>query len=147
MAWKEHAMTMVNARGAVDSSAPSRTAERFSSSARGQRLAATGSIIGALASLSCCILPLVLFSLGISGAWIGNLTRLAPYQPYFIAVTLAFLGAGYWLVYRATRTGCAAGETCARPLPNRFVRAALLAATVLVVLAWSFDYIAPYVLQ
>ena len=41
-------------------------------------LAAAGGILGALAASSCCILPLALFMLGISGAWIGNLTTLAP---------------------------------------------------------------------
>lgn len=40
------------------------------------RLVAAGGILGALAASSCCIIPLVLFSLGISGAWIGNLTAL-----------------------------------------------------------------------
>ena len=64
------------------------------------RLTAIGGILGAIAASSCCIAPLVLFSLGISGAWIGKLTALAPYQPYFIVVTLACLGYGYWLVYR-----------------------------------------------
>lgn len=39
---------------------------------------AAGGILGAIAASSCCILPLVLFSLGIGGAWIGNLTALAP---------------------------------------------------------------------
>src|SRR5262245_16002083 len=47
---------------------------------RQQRLMAAGGLVGALAASSCCILPLLLFSLGVSGAWIGNLTRLAPYQ-------------------------------------------------------------------
>jgi mercuric ion transport protein len=32
-------------------------------------------LLGALAASSCCILPLVLFSLGVSGAWIGNFTQ------------------------------------------------------------------------
>jgi mercuric ion transport protein len=31
---------------------------------RGQRLMAAGGLLGALAASSCCILPLVLFSLG-----------------------------------------------------------------------------------
>jgi mercuric ion binding protein len=55
-------------------------------------------------------LPLALFGLGVSGAWIGNFTRLAPYQPYFIAATLAVLGYGYWLVYRSSTRACADGE-------------------------------------
>lgn len=49
------------------------------------RWIAAGGILGALAASSCCILPLVLFSLGITGAWIANFTALAPYKPYFAA--------------------------------------------------------------
>src|SRR5258708_21257504 len=52
-----------------------------------QRLAAVGGILGALAASSCCIVPLILFSLGIGGAWIGNLTALAPYKPLSIIGT------------------------------------------------------------
>src|ERR1700724_4296290 len=90
-----------------------------------QRLMAAGGLLGALAATSCCILPLVLFSLGVSGAWIGNFTQLAPYQPYFIAATICFLGYGYWLVYRSSKLGCADREVCARPLPNRLLKGAL----------------------
>ena len=68
-----------------------------------ERLFAAGGIFGAIAASSCCILPLVLFSLGMGGAWIGNLTALAPYQPIFVVITLGFLGCGYWLVYRKTK--------------------------------------------
>ena len=114
---------------------------------RGQKLAAAGGIIGALAASSCCILPVALFSLGIGGAWIGNFTQLAPYQPYFIAATLAFIGAGYWLVYRSSKVACVAGEACARQLPSRLVKIALIAATVMVIAAVAFDFLAPYVLS
>jgi hypothetical protein len=62
----------------------------------GARLLIGSGIVGALLVSSCCILPVILFSLGVSGAWIGNFTQLAPYQPYFVAVALACLGAGYW---------------------------------------------------
>ena len=48
---------------------------------------AAGGVLGAIGASSCCIVPLVLFSLGAGGVWIGNLTALAPYQPIFIAVT------------------------------------------------------------
>jgi mercuric ion transport protein len=110
-------------------------------------LMAAGGFLGAIAASSCCILPLVLFSLGVSGAWIANLTQLAPYQPYFIAATLAFLGCGYWLVYRSSNVACATGEACARPLPNRLVKTGLIAATVLVIAAISFDLVAPLLLN
>src|SRR6266540_4011324 len=109
---------------------------------RGQGLMAVGGLLGALAASSCCILPLVLFSLGVSGAWIGAFTQLAPYQPYFIAATVAFLGTGYWLVYRSSKPACVDGEACARPLPNRLVKAGLILATILVVAALGFDVVA-----
>ncbi len=112
-----------------------------------QRLMAAGGLIGALAASSCCILPLVLFSLGVSGAWIGNFTQLAPYQPYFIAATICFLGYGYWLVYRSSKLACADGEVCARPLPNRLAKTGLVLATILVVAALGFDFLAPLFLE
>jgi mercuric ion transport protein len=110
---------------------------------RGQRLMAVGGLLGALAASSCCILPLVLFSLGVSGAWIGNLTQLAPYQSYIITATLAFLGYGYWLVFRSSQADCTGGEACAKPLPNRLVKIGLIVATVLVMAALAFDFLAP----
>ncbi len=108
---------------------------------------AAGGILGALAASSCCILPLVLFSLGISGAWIGNFTQLAPYQRYFIAATVACLGYGYWLVYRSSKVACADGEACARLMPSRLVRFGLILATVLVAAAIGFDFLAPVLLN
>ena len=113
----------------------------------GPMLMAAGGLLGALAASSCCILPLVLFGLGVSGAWIGNFTQLAPYQPCFIAVTVSFLACGYWLVYRSSKLACADGATCARPLPNKLVKLGLIVATVLVVGALSVDFLAPLLLN
>ena len=117
------------------------------SNRRGQVLMAAGSILGAVAATSCCILPLVLFGLGVSGAWIGNFTQLARYQPCFIIATLACLATGYWLVYRSSTVACADGTACARPLPNRWVVAGLIAATVLVIAALAFDFVVPLFLN
>lgn len=111
-----------------------------------QRLAAAGGILGALAASSCCILPLVLFSLGIGGAWIGNLTALAPYKPLFVAGTAGVLGYGFYLVYWKPRQACMDGAACARPVPNHFVQLALWSATLLVAAAFAFDYIVPVLL-
>ena len=88
----------------------------------------------------------MLFALGIGGAWIANLTQLAPYQPLFIAATGACLGAGYWLVYRAGKVPCANGEVCVRPLPRRLVKAGLVVASILAGGALAFDVLAPLLL-
>jgi mercuric ion transport protein len=107
-----------------------------------QKLLTIGGVLGALAASSCCIVPLALFALGVSGAWIANLTQLAPYQPHFIAGTAACLGGGYWLLYRSRKTACADAEICARPLPSRTVKAGLILATVLVIGALALDFLA-----
>jgi mercuric ion transport protein len=112
-----------------------------------QKWVAAGGVLGAIAASSCCVLPLVLFSVGIGGAWIGNLTALAPYQPIFLTITLVLLGYGYWLVYRSQRElACADDAACARPLPNRIVKISLLTATFLVAVAIAFPFAAPLLL-
>src|ERR1700722_10977715 len=70
----------------------------------------------------------------------------ATYQPIFVAMTLACLGYGYWLVWRARRTACDEDAPCSRPLPNRVVSIALVAATLLVAAAVAFDFLAPLIL-
>ncbi|QIG92264.1 mercuric transporter MerT family protein [Bradyrhizobium sp. 6(2017)] len=125
----------------------SNQADHIADNRQRQRLIAAGGLLGALAASSCCILPLALFGLGVSGAWIGNFTRLAAYQPYFIAATLVCLGHGYWLVCRSSTRACADGEACARPLPNRIVKTSLILATILVVAALGLDFIAPLFLD
>ena len=107
---------------------------------------AAGGLIGALAATSCCILPLVLSVAGLSGAWMVNLRAMAPYQPYFIAATLACLAYGFYLVYWKPKRVCAEGAACARPLPNRLVRGGLWLATLIVLAAITFGVWFPYLL-
>ena len=114
-----------------------------------QGLATTSGILGALAASSCCILPLALTVFGVSGAWMANLRALAPYQPIFIAMTVAVLGYGFYLVYWKPKRACADGAVCAPPVvPGIMVRAALWTASLITVLAVSFPYwfpsIVPY---
>jgi mercuric ion transport protein len=115
---------------------------------RDQRLMAAGGLPGALAAPSCCVPPLVLFGLGVSGAWIGTFTQLAPYQPYFIAATMVCLGYGYWRVYQSSKVAaCVEGEACARPLSNWVVRIGVIVATVLIVAPIAFDLLVPLLLN
>jgi mercuric ion transport protein len=57
------------------------------------------------------------------------------------------LGYGYWLVYRSHQRACNDGELCARPLPNRLVLYGLILATVLIIAAVGFNFLAPLLLQ
>jgi len=106
-------------------------------------VAAAGGVIGAVLASSCCIGPLILITLGASGAWIGNLTALQAYQPLFVTLTLAFLGFGFWQVYGKSEPTCEDGSTCATPTSDRIVKNALWIATVLVAIALTTDIWAP----
>ena len=133
-------------RARVQSADPdgvSRSAIRVQNEAR-SRWAAAGGILGAIAASGCCVVPVLLFSLGISGAWIGNLTALEPYKPVFVAITLGFLGYGYWLIYRLP-TGCDDDAACAKPLPIQLVRWSLWISTALILVALFWNWIAPVI--
>ena len=107
-------------------------------------LLAAGGIVAAIGASSCCVLPLVFFALGVSGAWIGNLTALAPYQPIFVVAAVACLTIGFLRAYRRP-AACAEDEACAQPLPNRAVKLSLWLAAVLVVVAVAFPFAAPLI--
>ena len=107
-------------------------------------LFAGGSALGALAMSSCCILPLALFTLGVTGAWIGNLTALYPYKLYFLMPTAVSLAGGFYLVYRRPRANeCEPGAGCVTPLSDRINRVVLWSATLLTAAALAFPYVAP----
>ncbi len=109
-------------------------------------LVAAGGVLGALAAASCCLLPLALFSVGATGAWIGALTSLTPYQPIFLVIAAGFLTSGFWMVYRKPKADFAEGSYCVRPVSARIVKSALWSATALVVAAAAFPYVAPQLL-
>ncbi len=109
-------------------------------------LLATGGVIGAILASSCCVAPLLLLTLGVSGAWIGNLTALAPYQGYFVVVTLGFLAMGFWTVYWKPRVKCEDDSYCASPTADRVVKTALWVATALIALALGVNFILPFFL-
>jgi len=106
---------------------------------------ALGGILGASGAASCCAIPFVLFLIGASGAWIGNLTALEPYQPIFAGVSLASIGYGAWRLRRKRETACADGY-CAAPQSDRVARIGLWTATTLVTIAIAFPYAARYFL-
>ena len=120
---------------------------------RKKALFASGSLLGALAMSSCCILPLVLFSLGVTGAWIGNLAALYPYKLYFFIATAGFLGAGFYGAYRKPKAAawegaaCEGDGYCGTPISGRINKAILWGSTVLVLAALAFPYYAPLLLN
>ncbi|HUZ73781.1 MAG TPA: mercuric transporter MerT family protein [Stellaceae bacterium] len=111
------------------------------------RLLSLGGILAALGTAACCVVPFALFTLGISGAWIGNLTALEPYQPIFAATAFGCLGYGFYLVYRKPKVSCAEDSYCAKPSSARIAKIGLWTATVLVIVGLGFPKLAPLFLN
>ncbi len=104
------------------------------------RLLSLAGIAAALGAASCCVIPFLLFAVGVSGAWIGNLTALEPYQPLFAAASLGFIGWGAWRLRRKGQVACAEGY-CATTRSDRIARIGLWTAAVLIVIALAFPYV------
>src|SRR5215831_14757664 len=119
---------------AIQSEPTANTAGENVASRPAERLTAIAGVLGAIAASSCCVLPLVFVSLGVSGAWIGNLTALAPYQPYILVLTIVVLGYGFYSAYGRAWQTCD-DDTCERTLPSRAVKIGLWAGTILVIVA------------
>jgi mercuric ion transport protein len=104
-----------------------------------------GGALAAFAASACCLGPLVLVTLGVSGAWIANLTALEPYRPVFIGMALVLMAAAYRRIYGArTAQACAPGTLCALPQTNRVYRVLFWIVATLVLLALAFPYIIPF---
>ena len=78
------------------------------------RLPIIGGITAAIGASLCCVGPFLLLSLGISRAWIGNLTVLEPYRPVFIMLVMLLFSWAGWQVYQPVEV-CEPGTACAVP--------------------------------
>lgn len=101
----------------------------------------TGGLAAILAS-TCCLGPLVLITLGFSGAWIGNLTALEPYRPFFAGAALVALFFAWRRIYRPIPT-CKPGDACATPQVRGIYKLFFWIVTALVLVALGFPYVLP----
>lgn len=100
-----------------------------------------GGLAAVLASI-CCVGPLVLVSIGISGAWIGNLTVFEPYRPIFIGAALVALFFAYRRIFRPAQA-CKPGEVCAVPQVKTAYKSIFWIVAALTGAALAFPYILP----
>ncbi len=109
---------------------------------------ATGlSLIGALAMTSCCILPLVLVSFGVTGVFIAQFSALYAYKWITFTISAAVLSYGFWKAYHPVSEANCADGACARPINRTVMRAILWVAAAIVAAAMVFPYLAPRVLS
>jgi mercuric ion transport protein len=135
----------------VSAAANTAQCECMKSSGTDQRVArwtTAGGILSALGiCTACCLLPFVLLSLGIAGAWVSALDALAPYKWIFIALTAALLGYGFYAVYWMPKRTCAAGAECKTCQSSRSVRIGLWVGTILAIGGIVFEQVEPYLVR
>lgn len=90
---------------------------------------------------------MLLLSLGVTGAWLGNFNALYPYRPYLIGIALALLATRYLWVYRKRRDCREEAKTCPTPFATRFDKAALWVSAALIAVAIGLPYAAPWLLS
>jgi mercuric ion transport protein len=105
------------------------------------RLPLIGGVLAALGASLCCIGPLVLVLLGVGGAWVGNLARLEPFRPYFLAAAALAL----YFAWRRLHSpaACSPGAVCASPRVGRLYKALFWLVALIVLFAFVFPYLAP----
>lgn len=118
-------------------------ADEETAAQRKQGWLAAGGLVGAVLASACCVGPLVLLTLGISGAWISNLVALEPFKPYFAVVSLGFIGYGFYQVYFKPKTACTPDSYCAKPYSGLITKTALWAGSALVLAALTINWWAP----
>jgi mercuric ion transport protein len=98
--------------------------------------------LAAILASACCLGPLVLLALGVSGAWIGNLSALERYRPIFIGVALVALYFAHRRIYRPA-VECAPGELCAVPTARKSYKLLFWIVAGLLGIALVFPLVAP----
>jgi len=112
-------------------------------SAKGSLIASLFTGIGASA---CCAGPLVLLTLGISGSWIGNLSKLEPFRPYFMGLALIFLALAFRKLYWLPKS-CAVDMPCADTTVDRNQKIIFWIVSVVVIASIAFPWYGPFLLD
>lgn len=107
--------------------------------------AIVGASVAAVGASICCVVPLVLVLLGISGAWIATLTALDPWRPWFNVAALMALMLAFWNLY-GPPSRCRTDGEFAKPYALKRWRRWLWVATVLIVLLLLFPYYVVWIL-
>lgn len=107
----------------------------------GRKALAAGGLAAILAS-ACCLGPLVLVTLGFSGAWLGNFKAFEPFRPVFLSAAAIALFVAYRRIYRPA-AACKPGEVCAAPQINSVYKLLFWGVTALVGASAVFPYALP----
>ena len=126
-----------------ESHAPAATGDSEPAKSLSERAVLAAGGVAALLAGACCVVPFVLVSVGIGGAWLASLAALEPYRAVFIGIALAALGFAWKRVYRPA-VECGPGEVCAVPRVRRGYKAGFWLVAALLLVMFGFPYFARF---
>ncbi len=103
-------------------------------------LAASG--IAAFLAGACCVVPFVLVSIGVGGAWLANLQLLEPYRPIFIGIAIVALGFSWKRIHRPAQA-CEPGAACSVPKVRGGYKIGFWLVSALFLFMLTYPYYAP----
>ena len=104
----------------------------------GSRIALGGSLLGGLGAFigaSCCVLPLILFNIGVSSALIAQLGFFARYKDIFFLCAIVLLVVGIAVAFHKGRR------------PTRLVVITFIGAAVLICASYFLPFYEPELLR
>ena len=106
----------------------------------GALMLAAGGLAATFSAASCCAVPLLLGSLGLSSAWLVAVAWLAaPHRiALLIAAVVCLLGAGGMFAWHRRAVVCAPGLPCGRPAITALLMGVLSLGAVLTVLGFMY---------
>jgi mercuric ion transport protein len=85
--------------------------------------------LSALGASACCVLPFILVSIGLGGAWVAQLRALERFYPLLVGVALAAFAFGFYRLY-VRPAPCEPESACAAPATRRRQRITFWAALI-----------------
>lgn len=113
---------------------------RFSS-ARGALLLAFGAIASAFGVASCCALPILLTTVGVSVGWLSGIAvAAAPYRTLLLGLSALCLVGGAIMLWRPQRVAmtCGPDGACTPPALRVVVFVGLTVAAILLWLGYAY---------
>jgi mercuric ion transport protein len=101
----------------------------------------TLAVVSSIIASTCCVVPLLLVLVGITGAWMVNLTALKPFSFAFSVIALAALAWAGYLVFRPMNACSPVGADC--DTACRTTRRIFIGCAVFIAALLLFPFAAP----
>ena len=98
-----------------------------------------GGLAAAFGVASCCGLPFLLATFGLSSAWLGGIALLAaPHRPLLLWAAAICLATGCALLWRRRAVNCTSEAVCSKPAVRNLTAIGLLAGMVLLTIGYLY---------